>query len=93
MELSDLDLIRTLSQSNWELRTLHKAHSRYEEELKALDARAALTPPEQIRKREIQKQKLAGKDRMMAICAEHRRAEQAAKPGRNTRRGLPDLTA
>lgn len=89
MELSDLELIRTLSQSNWELRTLYKAHSRYEEELKALDARAALTPAEAIRKREIQKQKLAGKDRMMAICAEHRRAEAKPRP----RRSPPDLTA
>lgn len=73
MEKRDLDLIQTLARSNWEMQRLLKAHQRFEEEIGALERQPVLTPLEEQRKKDLQKQKLRGKDRMFALCDHHRR--------------------
>ena len=87
MEQSELDLIQELSKSNWELRTLFKSHQQYGEELAGLDRRPVLTPTDELRKKEVRKLKLLGRDRMTAILAEYRRSKRRVR-----RAGLPDLT-
>ncbi len=84
MDPRDVALISTLSQTNWELRTLWKNHQRYEQELEALKV---LTPEDELRKKELQKKKLAGRDKIEAILAK----EKASKPRRSST--PPEATA
>lgn len=68
----EVDLIRRLIPADSELRELWEEHQRLEAELARLDARKALTPQETLRRKEIQKSKLAGKDRIQVILDRHR---------------------
>ena len=83
MEKRDREQIEILSQSHHELRTLLKADAALCQELGGLEHRSILTPVDEARKKELQKQKLAGKDRMLQFLARHRR----------DRRGPGEITA
>ena len=67
MDPQDIQLIERLLLQNAELRKLWQAHRGLEDELSRLGDRRLLTPNEEIRHKEIQKQKLAGRDRIQAI--------------------------
>ena len=75
MDPRDVELIETLSQTNWELRTLWKAHQRYEAELAALKV---LTADDELKRKELQKQKLAGRDKIESILRKERSARRKA---------------
>lgn len=64
MDPRDVELIQTLARTNRELRTLWKEHLKFEEELARLKV---LSPADERRKKELQKKKLAGRDRIEAI--------------------------
>jgi uncharacterized protein YdcH (DUF465 family) len=55
-----------------ELKSLYAEHQDLEKQLDKLNHKHYLTPEEEMERKRIQKVKLVGKDRMMAILAGHR---------------------
>ena len=58
--------------SNPEFRELEEAHHRLDAELSELHKRHVLTPQEELLKKQIQKEKLAKKDKMAELIRQHR---------------------
>ena len=56
-----------LRQSNTEFRALEESHHRLDAELADLQRRHVLTPAEEVLKKQLQKEKLATKDRMAEL--------------------------
>jgi len=76
MEKRDREQIENLARTNHELRSLLGKDAQICDELAGLERRPYLTPAEESRKKELQKQKLAGKDRMLLVLARLRRAQR-----------------
>jgi uncharacterized protein YdcH (DUF465 family) len=72
MEKHDEELIRTLLDSDPELKRFYEEHLELEKQLAALQHKHFLTPEEEVERKRIQKVKLAGKDRIMEILGRHR---------------------
>ena len=72
METRDEELIAGLIETDEELRTLVESHREFERQLEEFNRRPYLTTEESMERKRIQKQKLAGKDRIEAILAQHR---------------------
>jgi hypothetical protein len=75
MEAREEELIRTLIDGNPELRKFYEEHVALERRLAELREKPRLSAEEEIEKKRIQKKKLAGKDRIMEILANHRQRE------------------
>jgi hypothetical protein len=78
MEKREEDAILSLVDQVPELRSLYVEHQGLKKQLDTLNHKHYLTPEEELERKRIQKLKLAGKDRMMAILAAHR--IEPAKP-------------
>jgi uncharacterized protein YdcH (DUF465 family) len=74
MEAKEEALIRSLVDTDRELRQHYDEHAELKKRLEDLRQKPFLTEEEEIEQKRIQKQKLAGKDRMMEILARHRQA-------------------
>ena len=61
--------IEKLSANDPELRGLWDEHLDFERKLEAFDSQAHLTPGESLERKQIQKLKLAGKDRIAKILS------------------------
>jgi uncharacterized protein len=61
-----------LRASNLEFRQLEEAHHRLDVELSELQKRHVLTPQEEVLKKQIQKEKLAKKDKMADLIRQYR---------------------
>jgi len=72
MEKREEEQILSLVDQVPELRSLYAEHQELEKQLDTINHKHYLTPEEELEKKRIQKLKLAGKDRMMAILATHR---------------------
>ncbi|HXJ35065.1 MAG TPA: DUF465 domain-containing protein [Candidatus Eisenbacteria bacterium] len=72
MEQKDEELIKSLLDREPELRQYYEEHVVLERQLADLQNRGHLTPDEEVEKKRIQKLKLAGKDKIMAILSRHR---------------------
>jgi uncharacterized protein YdcH (DUF465 family) len=72
MEKRDEELISTLLDREPELRRYYEEHTALERELGYLQSKMYLTPAEEVEKKRLQKLKLQGKDKIMAILARHR---------------------
>ena len=72
MEQRDEELIRTLLPQNPELKTAYEEHSRLGLEVDKLAAKSFLSPSEEVQRKDLQKQKLAEKDKIMKILADYR---------------------
>jgi len=72
MEENDLQLIRKLIPKNKELKTLWDEHLEYEEKLDQLNKRRYMSTEEEMKRKELQKLKLRGKDRIAEILREAR---------------------
>ena len=72
MEENDLLLIRRLIPKNKELKSLWDEHLEYEEKLDQLNKRRYLSTEEELRRRELQKLKLKGKDKIAEILRTYR---------------------
>lgn len=72
MEENDLQLIRKLIPKNKELKVLWDEHLGYEEKLDLLNKRRYLSTEEEMKRKEIQKLKLKGKDRIAEILRDYR---------------------
>ncbi|ADK84122.1 conserved hypothetical protein [Desulfarculus baarsii DSM 2075] len=73
MEQQDLALLERLVAENDELAQLWKQHQELETALEGFNHRVYLSSEEQLERKRLQKIKLAGRDRIEAILAEHRR--------------------
>ena len=72
MEEKDELLIRSLLEREPELRRYYEEHVDLERQLDVFHQKHYLTPDEEIEKKRLQKLKLAGKDRIMAILSRYR---------------------
>ena len=72
MEENDLQLIRKLIPKNKELKELWDEHLDYEQKLDQLNRRRYLSTEEEIKRKELQKLKLKGKDRIAEILRGYR---------------------
>ena len=67
-----------LRQSSVEFRQLEESHHRLDAELAELQKRHVLTPQEELQKRQLQKEKLAKKDKMAELMRLYREHEARA---------------
>ena len=72
MEKQDVELIQRLIATDPELKRQVEEHEVFERRLADFNTRVYLTPDEEIERKKIQKQKLAGRDRIEAILAKYR---------------------
>lgn len=72
MEKKDEELIQTLLEHDAELKALYEEHLDLERQLEDFNRRLYLTPEQEIARKQLQKRKLLGKDRIMQILEEHR---------------------
>ena len=72
MELGDLELIEKAVAKEKKLAALYKEHVDYEKKLAKLDNKLFLTPQEEVLRKELQKKKLVGKDRIEIILKKYR---------------------
>ena len=76
MDVKEEELIRSLLDTDPELCQHYEEHSQLKQRLQELRGKPFLTEEEEVEEKTIQKQKLAGKDRIMEILARHK--QQAA---------------
>lgn len=72
MDPRDVDLIHRFQEQDAELQELWVRHRSLEGELRRMDAQRFLTPEEQVRRKELQKAKLAGRDRIETLLERYR---------------------
>ena len=72
MELREEVLIRSLMGTDTELRQYYEEHVVLKRQSEELKLKPHLTEEEELELKRIQKQKLAGKDRIMEILSRHR---------------------
>ena len=70
--LTDDVIVERLRQTNAEFRELEESHHRLDLELNELQKRHVLTPAEEVAKKQLQKEKLAKKDKMAELIRVHR---------------------
>ncbi len=75
MEAREEELIQTLTPQNETLRVATAEHGRLKALVDELKARPHLSPEEEVRKKDLQKRKLAEKDKIRKILDDHRRAD------------------
>ncbi len=73
MDVKEEELIRSLLDTDPELRRHYEEHAQLKQRLQELRTKPFLTAEEEVEEKTIQKQKLAGKDRIMEILARHKR--------------------
>jgi len=81
MEQRDEELVEALLPQNPELKAAYELHKQLKAEVEALQSKGSLSEDEELEKKNLQKLKLAEKDKIMQILAEHRRepgSEQTA---------------
>jgi len=71
MKVEERSRIAALSSEDPELKGLWEQHLDFERRLEKYDALSHLTPDEERERKQIQKLKLAGKDKMVQILAQH----------------------
>lgn len=72
MEQRDMELIQKYSSTNKVLAELYRQHQEYENELEKLENKSYLSTTEQMRRAELKKKKLAGRDKMENILRKYR---------------------
>jgi len=73
MEEKDLQLINKIIPENPELKKLWEEHLDYKAKLDEFNRKKYLSAEDELKRREIQKLKLAGKDRIEEILKVHRK--------------------
>jgi uncharacterized protein YdcH (DUF465 family) len=78
MEKRDEELIQSLLADDAELREYYEEHLALERQLAELNRKLYLTPEQEVEKKQLQKRKLNGKDRIMEILDKHRSGSRRA---------------
>lgn len=73
--LTDARVSELLRESSTEFRELEQTHHRLDAELAELQKRHVLTPQEELVKKQLQKEKLAKKDRMAEMIRLYRESK------------------
>lgn len=76
--LTDSVIVERLRQSSHDFRELEESHHRLDLELSELQKRHVLTPSEELVKKQLQKEKLAKKDKMAELIRVYRDHELQA---------------
>lgn len=71
MEKRELELLEKLAGSHPDIRTLWDEHVLYEKQLEKLENKSFLTPAEEQQVRQLKKQKLDGKTKLVALINEY----------------------
>lgn len=71
MEKKELELLEKLAPTHPDLKTLWDDHILYEKQLEKLENKSYLTPSEEQQVRQIKKQKLDGKTKLVALLREY----------------------
>ncbi len=77
MEQRDLELIQEHMSDNGSLKALYDEHLDFERQLEKFNNKPALTPSEEIEKKNIQKLKLRGRDKIEIILQAYRRKNKS----------------
>ena len=72
MDPRDLDVIQRHVGEDETLEVLYKEHISFEKQLAKLASKLFLSPQEELQKKELQKKKLIGKDRLEALLKKYR---------------------
>ncbi len=72
--MSEEDIVKVLDNDNDEFKALHEEHKDLKAKLAELKSKVYLTPEEEIEKKNIQKLKLAKKDRMAVLISDYRKS-------------------
>jgi uncharacterized protein YdcH (DUF465 family) len=78
MEKKDEELIQSLLVRDPELKQYYEEHLLLERQLLEFNRKLYLTPEQELEKKQLQKRKLHGKDRIMEILEKHRGAARGA---------------
>jgi len=78
MEKKDEELIQQLLPRDPELKQFYDEHLELEAQLADLNRKLYLTPEQDIEKKQLQKRKLSGKDRIMEILDRYRTGGRGA---------------
>jgi uncharacterized protein len=81
MDARDEELVRALAPENAGLRRSYELHAKLKAEVDEMTARPHLTTEEELHRRELQKQKLAEKDKIIRFLGEYRRERGEASSG------------
>ena len=81
MDARDEELVRALAPEHAILRRLYERHTQLKAEVDELTSRPHLTTEEELHRRELQKQKLAEKDKIIRFLDDHRRERGEAVSG------------
>lgn len=71
MEKKELELLEKLAPTHSDLKTLWDDHILYEKQLEKLENKSYLTPSEEQQVRQLKKQKLDGKTKLVALLQEY----------------------
>ena len=78
MEKKDVELIKSLLEQDGELKRYYEEHLELERQLDDYNRRLHLSAEQEFERKELQKRKLSGKDRIMQILDKHRASRTAA---------------
>jgi len=78
MEKQDEELIKTLVETDSELKKHYQEHVDFERQIDAFNQKQHLSAEEEVERKRLQKLKLAGKDRIMEILGRHKGDEALA---------------
>jgi len=78
MEKKDEELIQSVMASDPELRQYYEEHLALERQLADLNRKLYLTPEQELERKQLQKRKLHGKDRIMELLDKHRGNSRAS---------------
>jgi len=75
MERSDIELIQKHTANDKILESLYREHLDFERKIEKYNNKPFLTPSEEMERKQLQKLKLAGRDRIEMILREYRKKE------------------
>jgi uncharacterized protein YdcH (DUF465 family) len=81
MEKKDEELIQSLLLNDDELKQYYEEHLALEQQLSEFNRKLYLTPEQELEKKQLQKRKLSGKDKIMQILERHRSSGRGASAG------------
>ncbi|PIR24581.1 MAG: DUF465 domain-containing protein [Deltaproteobacteria bacterium CG_4_10_14_0_2_um_filter_43_8] len=76
MEKEDLKLIQEYRETDLALNSLYEEHLSLENELKKINRKHVLSPHEDLRKKELQKKKLKGRDELEQLLNSYRKKQE-----------------
>lgn len=75
MEKRELELLQNLAQDHPDVKSLWDDHILFNKQLEKLEGKAYLTPDEQNQVRQLKKQKLDGKTKLVALLHQYSKQE------------------